>query len=471
MTRWQGIARAAALTFLWLLAPGLPTQAAAEKSVVEEILDILRDKEHISDAQYRALRERAQEEATLQAEQAAEAIRSVNLAAQQAPAPAPDALQAFWKNGLRFTSPDKAFDVRLGARIQNDWAVLVPDDDLEDLLPDQAGKGTGTEFRRARLKLEGTIYERIGFKGEYEFAGGDTALRDVYLELLDLPAVGRVRVGHFKEPMSLEQVTSDAYTTFMERSVLDAFAPGRETGFLLTNHALEQRLTWAVGAFRDTDSASGDGFGSDPLYDVTGRITGLPWFEENGSKLLHVGVSFTQQFRDGANERFSQRPEAHLAPNFVDTGNFAADHIQIVNPELALVLGSLSLQAEYSHAFVDSGSSDVGDPRFHAFYVQGSYFLTGEHRPYKPASGSFDRVVPLHDLDSSGGIGAWELAARFSRIDLDSEGISGGTLTSGTLGINWYLNPVVRTTLNYGLGRLEGEGWTNQFQTRFQVDF
>jgi phosphate-selective porin OprO/OprP len=460
-----------ALLLIWLMGPGIPSPAHAEATVVEEILDILRDKHDNSAAQYQAPRARAQCAAPLNADHAAaDAVRAAQAAAPPPAAPA-NGLQAFWKNGLRFTSADKAFDVRLGARIQNDWAVLAPDDDLEDLLPDQAGKGTGTEFRRARLKLEGTVYERIGFKGEYEFAGGDAALRDVYLELMDLPAVGLVRVGHFKEPMSLEQMTSDAYTTFVERSVLDAFAPGRETGFLLTNHALEQRLSWAVGAFRDTDSASGDGFSSDPLYDVTGRITGLPWFEEDGSKLLHVGVSLTQKFRDGADVRLSQRPEAHLAPNFVDTGNFAADHIQIVNPEIALVLGPLSLQAEYSQAFVDSGNNDVGDPRFHAFYVQGSYFLTGEHRPYKPASGVFDRVVPLHNLDSSGGIGAWELAARFSRIDLDSEGISGGTLTSGTLGINWYLNPVVRTTFNYGLGRLEGEGWTNQFQTRFQVDF
>ena len=471
MARWKAIARATALGLLWLLAPGGPPAADAETTVVEEILDILRDKNDISDAQYQALRERAQQEAALQAEQAAaEAIRAAN-AASQSSAPVPNRLEASWKNGLRFTSADEAFDVRIGGRIHNDWAVLMPDESLQDFLPDRAGKGTGTRFRRARLAVQGTLYERVGFKAEYDFAGGNVGFTDVYGELFDLPVVGTARVGRFKEPMSLEQMTSSNHITLLERSLADTFVPARQTGFMIQNHALEQRVTWAVGGFRNTAGSSGDGFSNDAIYDLTGRVTGLPWYEEDGAKLLHVGLAASQQFRDGTNERFSSKPEASLASNFVDTGSFATDHIQIVNPELALVYGPFSLQSEYIRAFVDGSGGDTGNPSFDAFYVMGSYFLTGEHRRYKMSAGAFDRVVPSRNLDREGGLGAFELTARLSRIDLDSEGISGGTLTNGTLGLNWYLNPNVRTMLNYGLGRLEGEGWTNQVQTRFQVDF
>ncbi len=471
MARRQGTVFAAALLLIWLAGSGLPATAGAEATVVEEILDILRDKQDISDAQYQALRERAQREAALQAEQAAaEAVRAAHAAAPP-PAPAENSLQASWKHGLRFTSADDAFDVRIGGRIHNDWAVLLPDESLQDFLPDRAGKGTGTRFRRARLGVQGTIYERIGFKAEYDFAGGSTGFTDVYGELLDLPVVGTARVGRFKEPMSLEQLTSSNHITLLERSVLDTFAPGRQTGFMIQNQALEQRFTWAFGAFRNTAGSSGDGFSNDAVYDITGRVTGLPWYEEDGARLLHVGLAASQQFRDGTDERFSSKPEASLAPSYVDTGSFATDHIQIVNPELALVFGPLSLQAEYSRVFVDGSGSDAGNPHFDAFYVMGSYFLTGEHRRYKTSSGAFDRVVPSRNLDRAGGLGAFELTARVSRIDLDSEGISGGTFTNGTLGLNWYLNPNVRTMLNYGLGRIEGEGWTNQVQTRFQVDF
>ena len=474
MPRWRTIARTTALMLLWLVGPGIPPSAAAETTVVEEILDILRDQNDITDAQYQTLRERAQRESALQAEQAAaEALLAAQAAQTPVPAPTPAAnsLQAFWKNGLRLTSADKAFDLKLGARIQNDWAVLAPDDDLQDAFSDRAGLGTGTEFRRARIQMSGTIYERLGFKVQYDFADSEVGFRDVFIDLYDLPAVGRLRIGHFKEPLSLEQITSSVNVTFMERSLLDALVPGRETGFMLQNTALEERLTWAIGAFRDTDSDSGNGFSSDPLYSITGRVTGLPWFEDGGRRLLHLGVAFSQRFRDENPVRYASRPEAHLAPNFVNTGNFAADDVQIVNTELALVHGPFSVQGEYNRVFADGSGGSVGDPSFDAFYVQASYFLTGEHRPYKASEGAFDRVVPHQNFDREGGLGAFEVAARFSRIDLDSEGVSGGTLNDGTLGINWYLNPNVRFTFNYVLGRLEGVGWTNQAQSRFQVDF
>lgn len=469
-TRSRRMARAMALGLLWVSGPWPPASADADATVVEEILEILREKEHISAAQYQALRERAQQEATLQAEQAAVAIRAENLAAS-ASEPPPGALQAFWKNGLRFTSADKAFDVKVGGRIQNDWAVLAPDDDLQDAFANRAGIGTGTELRRARIQISGSIYERVGFKFQYDFANSEVGFRDLFIDLLDLPAVGRLRIGHFKEPLSLEQVTSDVHVTFMERSLLDALVPGRETGFMLQNDAFEQRLTWALGAFRDTASDSGNGFSSDPLYSLTGRVTGLPWFEDGGRKLLHLGLAFSQRFRDENTVRFSSRPEAHLAPNLVNTGNFVTDAVRIVNAELALVHGPFSLQGEYNRLFADGSGESVGDPAFDALYVQASYFLTGEHRPYKASEGAFDRLIPRRNFDREGGLGAFEVAARFSRIDLDSEGVSGGTLNDGTLGINWYLNPNVRFSFNYVLGRLEGVGWTNQAQSRFQVDF
>ncbi len=470
MARWQGIASTAALSLLWLLGSGLATPAAAEKSVVEEILDILRDKEHISDAQYQSLRERAQAEATLHAEQAAQAIHAANVAAAPR-AGVTDSLQALWKNGLRFTSVDKAFDVKLGGRIQNDWAVLAPNDGLQDAFSDRAGIGTGTEFRRARLQMSGTIYERVGFKMQYDFANSEVGFRDVFLDLLDLPAVGRLRIGHFKEPLSLEHLASSVNITFMERSLLDALVPGRETGFMIGNSALEQRLTWAIGAFRDTATDSGNGFSSDPLYSITGRVTGLPWYEDEGRRLLHLGVAFSQRFLDENPIGFASRPEANLAPDFVNTGNFAADDIRIVNAELAWVHGPFSFQGEYNRVFADGSGGSVGDPGFDAFYVQASYFLTGEHRPYKASEGVFGRVAPHQNFNREGGLGAFEVAARFSRIDLDSEGISGGTLNDGTLGINWYLNPNVRFMFNYVLGRLEGVGWTNEAESRFQIDF
>jgi phosphate-selective porin OprO/OprP len=445
-----------------LAGASMPTPAAASDRVAKALLDALRANGQIDAKQYEDLNRLVEDEAA--AEAAATPPVSV------APPEKPGRLEVFWKEGIRMESADGAFKLRIGGRLQNDWGVVAPDEDLRETLDDEAGQGTGTDWRRARLQLAGTIYERIGTKIEFDWAGGDVLLRDAYLELLKLPWVGTFRVGHYKEPMSLDELTSDSYTMFIERSLMNAFAPARNTGFMLQNAPLEQRLTWALGAFRESDDF-GDGFSDDGVYNVTGRVTGLPWYEDGGERLLHVGLSATQKFRDGTAIRFSQRPEVRLAnPNYVDTGNLPADDVQIVTPEFALIHGPVSFQTEYTHAFVN-GADGADDSDFYGFYAQASYFLTGEHRPYRTAEGIFDRVAPEENFDLKGGLGAWEVALRYSRIDLDDGDVDGGRLDDGTVELNWYLNPNVRTSFDYVLGRLDDVGWTNQFVARFQIDF
>jgi phosphate-selective porin OprO/OprP len=108
------------------------------------------------------------------------------------------------------------------------------------------------------------------------------------------------------------------------------------------------------------------------------------------------------------------------------------------------------------------------------FYVEGSWFLTGESRSsfYRTQFGSFDRIIPLNNFSITGAHwGAWQLAARFSRMDTDSGAIQGGRLDDITGGINWYLNPNTRVTVNYIWAHLEGVGDSNIAQGRFQVTF
>ena len=88
-------------------------------------------------------------------------------------------------------------------------------------------------------------------------------------------------------------------------------------------------------------------------------------------------------------------------------------------------------------------------PIFSGFYVYGSYFLTGENRRYNTKSGSFDMVKPKKNFKWGESLGAIELAARYSALDLADEDISGGRLQDTTVGVNWYLNPNMRIMLNY----------------------
>lgn len=376
-------------------------------------------------------------------------------------------LRPSWQDGLRFDSNDGSVKLKIGGRIQHDYAYFAEDGDIERRL----GKDfdDGTEFRRARLYFSGTIYDDIDFKVQFDFAGGDADFKDVYLGLRDLPYLGNVRIGQFKEPFSLEEVASSNYITFMERSLVNTFAPSRNTGVMFFDTLLDKRMTWAAGVFRQTDSF-GDGTGGRD-YNVTARLTGLPWYENEGRKLLHLGVAYTHQNYEDDTIRFRARPEAHLAPRLVDTESFSAEFGDFIGAEAAWVNGPFSLQGEYVHAFIEGRSRIVGDPNFWAASVQASYFLTGEHRPYKTSSGSFGRVKPLKNYDKDGGLGAWELAARFSYLDLNDGFVKGGRLRDLTLGLNWYLNPNVRTMWNYVWADPARGGDVSAFMWRFQVAF
>ena len=379
----------------------------------------------------------------------------------------PNTVRPYWKEGLRFDTADGSFKLRIGGRIQNDWAYFCEDGDIERRLGEDFDDGT--EFRRARLYMSGSIYENIEFKAQYDFAGGDSDFKDVYMGLKKVPYVGNVRIGHFKEPFSLEELTSSKYITFMERSLVNTFAPSRNTGVMVHDTLFDERMTWATGVFRQTDDF-GEGTGGRD-YNVTARVTGLPLYEEKGKRLVHVGLGYTHQNYEDDEIRFRARPEAHLSPRLVDTGTFGADHGDFLGAEAAWVHGPFSMQGEYVHALIDGRGHRVGDPHFWAASAQASYFLTGEHRPYKTSTGTFSNVKPFKNFGPDGGTGAWEVAARYSHLNLNDEGVRGGRLRDLTLGLNWYLNPNMRMAWNYVLADPIDDGDVNIFQWRFQLAF
>lgn len=382
--------------------------------------------------------------------------------------------RVYWKEGLRLDTADGDFKLKLGGRIHTDFAWF--DQGRNNLWLAEDAQDGG-EFRRVYLDFGGTAYENLEFNLQF---GIDDPMefKDTYIAVNDLPLAGQLKIGHFKEPFSLEQITSDNYTTFMERSLADVFAPARNLGAQLHNAYFEQRLTWAVGVFRNTDdivSASDD---EDEGWNFTTRVTGLPWYQEEGRKMLHVGAAYSHQDPD-KNVRYRQRPEAHLAPQYVDTGSLRADTADLWNAEAAFVYGPFSLQGEYMLADVDTGYYAYGDADFDGWYIYASYFLTGENRTFKKSSAVFGKTQPNHNFniwsDEERDWGAWELALRYSSLDLNgNKAIRGGEEENFTAGVNWYLNPNFRVMLNYILADIEHDLYCDDMhilQTRFQLNF
>lgn len=328
-------------------------------------------------------------------------------------------------------------------------------------------------FRRARIALLGE-YEQIDYIIEMDFANRgvnsevnakdqSTGFKDVFIQARDLPLVGNVRVGHFKECFGLEDLTSDNYTTFMERSLNDegAFCPGRNNGIMAYNWTESQRATWAIGVFTNQT-----GFDQPPtfVYDHWGldmpiRATYLPWYDEasGGRGLLHTGAGYVYRSAPDYTMTLATRPESAFAPSVVNMTLTGLNDLQVANAELATVYGPLSLQSELFGATADF--RDGSARNFYGTYVFVSYFLTGENRPYNRKLGVFDRVRPYEnffrvrtcDGDVQTGRGAWELAYRFSYIDMMSDLMvkGAGIATDHTFGVNWYLNPYTRLMFNY----------------------
>ena len=375
--------------------------------------------------------------------------------------------KVYWKDGLRLDTGDGNVRLKIGGRIYNDWTWWEKSDEVQSVT---GSTRNGSEFRTARLYVAGEIYERVIFKGQYDFANDTGAnFKDVYIGFTDVPRKGtKVLIGHLKEPFSLEELTSSRFITFMERGLPNLFSVGRQTGVTVHNNFFDKRLNVGFAVSQATDDDQGSTSGN--KYSVTTRISGQPW--TNGSdRLIHLGFSHSYGKFDKNETRFRQRPEIHKSPRFVDTGTFSADNAHNMMGEAALVLGPFSLQSEVGGAVVDSSAGD--DPSFFGAYVFGSWFITGEHRNYKAGSDAFSRVKPNNNL-FQGGWGAWEVALRYSHLDLDDGNIKGGKLDNITAGLNWYWNPNMRMMFNFinaDLDRDSADADTQAFMIRTQIDF
>jgi len=516
------LASAVALVFIFSVT--WAARAADDQTLAEKLLEVMRANHQITEAQYKELKKEAEKEKAAMAAQA-------QVAKAPAAKPAPNALQATWNNGLRLTSEDKAFDVHIGGRIQLDVADAEANDALnvwanKQLSPGLNGPkvdGFGDQVRRARLAIDGTLWKDIEFISQIEFAptyttstvlsssakftafgskasaeyfrnlttGYAVSFQDLWVGVKDIPYLGRFKVGQMYEPISIEQMTSDNWNTFMEKALpMNALVPTRNLGFEVQNTICDDRLGWMVGYFfAQQVSTPYNGVAVDGTADLFSphledtdaavRVTGLPWYEDNGAKLLHIGIGYEHKFRSDSTSTtnpgwldLKTYPEGYMFSPMVDTGYFTAKGMNVIDPEIALVYGPFSVQAEYTWAFANNvmpafTNGNTGLPAagvtkdnasFSGWYAYASYFLTGEHRPYNKTpstsdyQATFGRVIPNCNFNpSSGGFGAWEVAFRVSNVDLNdtAAGFNGGNETDYTAGINWYLNPNVMLKLNY----------------------
>ncbi len=390
------------------------------------------------------------------------------LLAAAIPSPAADggALAPSWDKGLVLQTADKEFRIRVGGRIHQDWTFFTSQSD--SLTRRFGDLQDGTEFRRARIHVDGIAYGTTEWRAEFDFGGGDASFREVYIGLRGVPGLSTLRLGHMQEPFSLEEITSSNYLVFHEYGLAGVFTPAYNAGLLLGGTFSSGRAGWAAGVFRDSDNYgknSGDG-----KYAFTGRVVFAPVYSKEQKRVIHLGFSGSTRNPNGGVVRYSRKPEVNLAPNFVSTPSIAAKRVNLFGVETLVSQGRFFAQAEGIGSRVTRTGG--GSATFTGGYAYAGWFLTNDHRPYKPGQGVADRVVPARNIDPrKSEWGALAVAGRVSYLDLDDSGIKGGTLTDGTLGLDWFLNPNTSVKAGYVIARPKGAGAMSAFQLRAQFDF
>ncbi|WP_321393019.1 OprO/OprP family phosphate-selective porin [Emcibacter sp.] len=374
-------------------------------------------------------------------------------------------LNVKWKGAPEFSSKDGNFKMKVRGRLFADYGNVS----------DNGGKVVdNTEFRTARLGVEGVVFKDVKYKFEADFAGDSVEIKDAYLAW-DLKPV-TISVGQMKTPNSLEEQTSSRYITFMERgSFTDAFSLARQTGIAVAY--ADKNATFTAGLFQG--DASGGGGVEDRTY--AARATYAVKLDDG---LVHVGASVRHRELDEAGEvRYRQRPHNHQAGRYVDTSfhdpiadetvHIAADSDTFYGLELAGVMGPFSAQAEWAWQTANL-TAMTDNATFSGGYIDLSYFITGESRGYK--KGAFSRVKVKNPV-FEGGMGAWQVAVRYDTIDLtDADAaIDGGKQETYLIGVNWHLNDYTRVMANYSTSDIKGGADDGEnidaFGLRFQVDW
>jgi phosphate-selective porin OprO/OprP len=376
----------------------------------------------------------------------------------------------------------------------------------QDALPNFLETGSATTqppdffgFRRLRFGVKGDVTDTMKYKIEMDFAAPAVmAFKDAYLGWDELPFLQTVLLGNQKRPYGLCTLASSRYNVFMERPLhVEAFnQDARRFGLQSYGVSDDQRWNWRFGGFL-MDDRSRIGFQRTDNYqsEFAGRLANTAWYDETsgGRGYAHLGVSGSAAFPGGgADARFVTRPESRTLFGWYDTGSIAGgQRYQLFGAEGVVNVGALQIVGEYQTAFLQRSAG--ADLNFNGGYIFVAYFLTGEHTPWDRKTGTIGRVKPFEnfflvdqcDGQRGWGLGAWQVAARYSHGDFSDDDIFGGVGDTFTFGMNWWWTPYSRMQFNYIYGSMDERaavggaplvggvtsGDYQMFGARFMVDF
>lgn len=439
-------------------------------------------------------------------------------------------------NGFGIESADGKNSIRLGGLVQYDYRNFSNGaNDVRNRSDARAGSLDATTgfhdandtwlARRLRPNIQGTLFGIYDYRFQEEFAGGSASVVDAYVDGRFDPAF-KVRVGKYKPYVGLERLQGGADLKFIERSyVSNNILPNRDQGISVYGDVLDSKLSYALGFNNGVvdggNASTGSEFDNDK--EITARLFATP-FKDDANALSGLGFGIAVTYTDATAERNLNFTDTSAAdgtrnglPSYVTNGQQTffryssaalADGKRFrVTPQAYYYNGPFGLIAEYARVAQDVSLASGGSPAAggaggtalstaqtsilkgtnktlnnDAWQVAATYLLTGE-------DSSFKGVKPKNDFNfDKGGWGAWELALRYSAMNIDSDtfknqagqlaGQTGAdavpTLAQSyadptfsakkaktwTAGVNWYLNSNAKIVLNYEQTSFDGGAGT-----------
>ena len=364
------------------------------------------------------------------------------------------------KNGFGVQSADGRTTMQLTGRLHMDYRGYSSNA-LTDPYQNKL------DIRRARLGVKGQIekdwkYEIVGTyggNGVTEGLGETATILDVaYADYAANPAL-QVRFGKFKMPFSLEQLGTSNAIDFMERSLASQFegewVPAKETGVMVFGSPMSGvSYGLALSKGRGNTAVSIDS------PDAIGRVTANV-AELMGQKgmVAHLGLGYSSgtvnTFTPASKTTEARESSAFFTGSSSTLVRAGATRTR-TGGELALAYGPAKVQGEYIRvAYDDTGTAaaSTGERGLTLTYVQAVYNLTGEDHNYSNSAGTFGWIKPKQAFTVKGGLGAWQVGIRYSKLSAGEFGQSGATTTNGadamTYGLTWFVNDNARMMLNY----------------------
>jgi len=389
---------------------------------------------------------------------------------------------AGYKDGFFLASRDQAYKLKFTGFAQADYKGIETNDPT----------ASNFSLRRVRPAVEGTLAKYYNFKVEPDFGQGKTQLKNGYVELDYLQDLNATRLGKFKGPQGLEQISDDYYIPFIERSLATNLAPDYAVGVMTYGKPFGDILQYKLALLNGNDRANWQGKGSDTdvdnnkAVDFAGRLQLNPFAQTDNFWVK--GIQLGGWFMEGREEDVPSAGsdgiltfKTQSGTTFFKTGKDVRQEGQRTRAgwDASWFLGPILFSSEFD-VMNSELQRDNGKPTYataniptYAWLVQASWLLTGE-------DATLFGVKPKKDFDPrKGGWGAFELAARFSQLHAGAEFFEGGWASpvgqtnradDFTLELNWYLNKYVKLMFAWdhvmfadpiSVSATSGSGFTN----------